>query len=94
MVAKNPELKLEIEATAPSEKFMDIQFVTPTGEVFHDYETLTGHLSVKVYKRKDPGFSLNSYEFLTVLTSDQAGIEYGSKNLQQLLSEKSEYENE
>ena len=77
---QNAEMRIEIEATAPNEKFMDLQFETPTGEIFHDYETLTGHLVVRIYDR------LNGDQ-LTTLTSDFAGIEYGSKNEHQLQTE-------
>jgi tocopherol cyclase len=64
--------KIEIEATAPKEKFMDLQFITPTGEVFHDYETLTGEVTVKLYKR-----SFFKWVLIDTLYSDAAGIEYG-----------------
>ena len=75
--AQNAEIKIEVEATAPREKFMDLQFETPDGKIFHDYETLTGHLVLKIYDRKNGNK-------LTTLTSDFAGIEYGSKNEQKL----------
>ncbi len=80
VIAKNKDLRIEVEATAPAEKFMDLQFVTPTGEVFHDYETLTGHLVVRV-------FDARSGRKVATLTSDLAGIEYGSASSQKIVKE-------
>lgn len=73
VMATNKTHKIEISANAPKEKFLDLQFVTPTGEVFHDYETLTGDMSVKLYKRTQQGFVLTDD-----LISHFAGIEFGS----------------
>ncbi len=75
--AQNSKIRIEIEASAPREKFMDLQFMMPKGEVFHDYETLTGHLVVRVYQKAK---NSSGYVFTGELTSDEAGIEYGSKN--------------
>ncbi len=52
---------------------MDLPFLTPQGTTFHDLETLTGNLTVKLYERTPHG-DLNS---VTTLTSSLAGIEYG-----------------
>lgn len=64
--------KIEISAFAPKEKFMNLLFATPTGEVFHDYEALTGEVTVKLYKR-----DLFGWKLMDTLYSDVAGIEYG-----------------
>lgn len=78
VMAMGKKYKIEIEAFAPKEQFMDLQFITPTGEVFHDYETLTGKVTVKLYERK--GLRL---KLLADLVSNYAGIEFGSsKNYQ------------
>lgn len=68
--------KIEVSASAPREKFMDLQFMTPTGEVFHDYETLNGHIEVKLYQRHSvkPG----KWNLIDHIVSDYGGIEYGS----------------
>lgn len=70
---ENDRYKVTVSAHAPKEKFMDLQFVTPEGEVFHDYETLTGKVTVKIYHRK-----FFEWKLVETLTSDFAGIEYGS----------------
>lgn len=72
----NKNVKIEVSAYAPKEDFMDLQFMTPQGEVFHDYETLTGKVTVKLYKKKSK-FS-KKWKLIETLTSDFAGIEYGS----------------
>lgn len=69
--------KVEIVATAPKEKFMDLQFMTPNGMIFHDYETLNGRVVVKLYKR----IGLRGWRLMDVLISNHAGIEYGSRDL-------------
>ena len=68
-------VKVEIKAFAPKEKFMDLKFITPDGREFHDYETLTGNLKLKLYKRK---FYLGRWELVDELESNHTGIEYGS----------------
>lgn len=73
MSALNKTHKIEISAKAPKSKFMDLQFMTPDGYMFHDYETLTGEVWVKLYKRNGLKFQL-----LDTLYSKYAGIEYGS----------------
>jgi len=73
--------KIEIEASAPLDSFTDIVFVTPQGEEFHDFETLTGELTVRLYERtaaRDPGWQL-----IETLRSDFAGIEYGHHDIGQ-----------
>lgn len=85
--AINKNFKISVVAHAPKEKFMDLQFITPQGKAYHDYEALQGHLEVRLYKRSA---NLKDWVFLDHLTSDQAGIEFGSfdefsvKNMNQL----------
>ncbi|MBI3542896.1 MAG: hypothetical protein HY075_06450 [Deltaproteobacteria bacterium] len=70
VVARNSRgEEIRISAFAPREKFMDLKFATPQGQVFHDFEALRGHVSVKLYKR---------LKLVAALESDDAGIEYGS----------------
>lgn len=73
VMAMSKKYKIEVEAYAPKEEFMDLQFVTPSGEIFHDYETLTGQLRVKLYERNGVGLKL-----IADLISNYAGIEFGS----------------
>ncbi len=71
----NGKYLVKVKASAPNDAFLDLQFMTPQGEIFHDYETLTGLVNVKVYKK-----SILENKFLFELNSDFAGIEYGSRN--------------
>lgn len=71
---ENPNVRVTVSAMAPKEKFMDLQFLTPQGKVFHDYETLTGNVIVKIYRKRFLKWVLSD-----TLTSDYAGIEYGSE---------------
>lgn len=75
ITAINRTHRVEIEATAPKEDFMDLQFMTPEGVLFHDYETLTGKIKVKLFERKGLFFKP-----LPELVTNFGGIEYGSKN--------------
>lgn len=70
--AENGNDRVDVSANAPKEKFMDLQFMTPKGQIFHDYETLTGHVTVKIYQRH-----LLKWKLKETLTSEFAGIEYG-----------------
>ncbi len=74
--ATNGKHKVVISAWAPPESFMDLKFMTPEGEIFHDYETLTGYLKVELYKKK--GFF--GWKLMETLESYYAGIEYGSRD--------------
>jgi tocopherol cyclase len=65
--------KIEIEAKAPCDSFMDLVFMTPQNILFHDFETLTGALTVRLSKREGL-----QYRLMETLQSDFAGIEYGS----------------
>ena len=65
--------KIELKAEAPRESFLDLVFQTPQGDIFHDLETLTGHVAVKLYRLQGV-----RYELVADLMSDYAGIEYGS----------------
>lgn len=68
--------KIEISAYAPREKFMRLPFLTPTGKVYNDYETLGGHVRVKLFAPA-PGSNKRMAEIAN-LESDETGIEYGS----------------
>ncbi|MBS1985372.1 MAG: hypothetical protein JST16_14495 [Bdellovibrionales bacterium] len=72
--------RIEISAYAPPEKFMRLPFTSPTGEVFSDYEALLGRVHVKLYSRDWHG----QWQTLADLTSESAGIEYGSYKIQGL----------
>jgi len=65
--------KIEISAYAPKEKFLLLPFNSPNGDLFYDYEALTGHMTVKLSEQMKG-------EWLPVATleTDQAGIEWGS----------------
>lgn len=71
--AINKNHRIQISASAPREKFMDLQFTTPQGEVFHDYEALQGDLRLRLYER-----SGIQWKLIEDLISHQAGLEYGS----------------
>lgn len=69
--------RIEISASAPLDKFMDLQFLTPQGKVFHDWEALAGNVRVKFTPfGKQP----------IRLTSSFGGIEYGSAQGDSFLS--------
>lgn len=78
--ANDGEYRLKVSAHAPSEQFMDLEFMSPSGKIYHDYETLAGALDVKLYKRTN----YLKWKLIDKLHSDYAGIEYGSFNLQGL----------
>lgn len=65
--------RVDIEGHAPKEKFMDLVFLTPQGQKFHDYESLEGNINVKLYKLK-----LGKWVLQTELKSGHAGLEFGS----------------
>ncbi len=77
VVGINRTHKIEVSAYAPKTKFLDLNFMTPEGKIFHDYEALTGDMTVKLYKRKVP--LITSWELVETLTTHHAGIEYGSE---------------
>lgn len=68
--------KVVVKAWAPREKFMDLQFMTPDGKVFHDYEALLGSATVKIYK--NTGWVFDNWKLVETLRSNAVGIEYGS----------------
>lgn len=76
MSGQNEKYKVTVSAFAPKEKFMDLKFVTPTGEIFHDYETLNGKVKVQIFHK-----NFLKWQLVDTLTSDYAGIEYGSHDL-------------
>ncbi|MBI4655122.1 MAG: hypothetical protein HY746_00090 [Elusimicrobia bacterium] len=61
--------RIEISAYAPKEKFLLLQFMTPQGAVFNDYEALEGRIHVKLYEGS---------KIIAELVTDHGGIEYGS----------------
>ena len=67
--------KIEISAFAPEDKFLLLPFQTPREQIFYDYETLQGNMTIKLSK-----FSPTRLKYLPVveLQTDQAGIEWGS----------------
>jgi|GEM_PF-515538 len=73
--ADKPNVRIKISARAPKEKFMDLQFVTPQGPTFHDYEALQGDLDVELYERKTP---IEPWHLKAHLQSHHAGLEFGS----------------
>ncbi len=75
--------KIEISAYAPKEKFMLLPFMTPQGQVYRDYETLTGDLRVKLYEREG-GWLTWQWKPIAELESREAGIEFGSYDSQDL----------
>lgn len=77
VVGTNRNYKITVSANAPKEDFMDLQFMTPKGKIFHDYETLTGSMTVKLYKRKRGPFR-KVWKLIETLKSEHTGIEFGS----------------
>jgi tocopherol cyclase len=61
--------RMEISAYAPREKFLLLQFMTPQGKMYNDYEALSGSINVKLYKDS---------ELIADLETDDGGIEFGS----------------
>lgn len=78
VTGENLRHKIEISAWAPEDAFMDLQFMTPQGEIFHDYETLTGEVKVRLYERT--GVLGMQWRLIDTLFSRYAGIEYGSQD--------------
>ena len=60
---------MTISAYAPKEKFMLLEFMTPQGQIFNDYEALTGRIHVKLYKGS---------KLIADLETASGGIEFGS----------------
>jgi hypothetical protein len=81
--ATNKKYRIKVSAKAPREKFMDLQFVTPQGPIFHDYETLQGSLKVQLFERAKNGFD---WKLKADLTSQQAGLEFGSYKVMDVLN--------
>ncbi len=61
--------RIEISAHAPREKFLLLQFMTPQGKMYNDYEALTGRINVKLYE---------GAKLIAELETDDGGIEFGS----------------
>ncbi|MCB0366969.1 MAG: hypothetical protein KDD68_16340 [Bdellovibrionales bacterium] len=79
-VSRDRKRKITISAYAPPEAFMDLQFTTPEGIVFHDYEALLGQVDVQLYTRE----AFEGWVLIETLHSDYTGIEYGSANEHQV----------
>jgi tocopherol cyclase len=67
--------RIVIVADAPCEDFMDLEFQSPLGPRFHDFETLGGEVSVDLYEAT--GSLSRPWRFVDSIHSDMAGIEYG-----------------
>ena len=67
--------RVVISAYAPREKFMRLEFISPRGEKFNDYEALKGDLTLEIFERKT---RFHDWKSVEKLTSHEAGIEYGS----------------
>lgn len=61
--------RMQISAYAPREKFLLLQFMTPQGKMYNDYEALKGNIKVKLYK---------GAKLLADLETAEGGIEFGS----------------
>lgn len=77
--AKNSKNKIEISGSAPKEKFMDLEFMTPQGDIFHDLEALTGDITVRLYKKT--GFIITKWVLLDELFTNSGGLEFGSTDI-------------
>lgn len=69
--------RIEINAYAPPEQFIDIAFQPPEGGTFHDYEALLGQMTVKL---SEWDFAKGAWNVVADLQTDEAGIEWGSPN--------------
>lgn len=74
ITASDSKYKLEIEAYADAAEFLDLPIMSPQGLLFHDYETLTGKLTVKIFKKS----LFKGWNLVETLHSNHTGIEYGS----------------
>lgn len=73
--ALNKKYRIKIKAHAAREKFMDLKFMTPQGQWYHDYEALQGDLDLQLYEWNP---MKQAWSEIDRLISHQAGIEYGS----------------
>src|SRR3989338_4639296 len=67
--------RIEVTASEEIPEMLDLPFYTPGGETFHDYETLTGKIHVKLYKRKP--LMMGWEKIADLSTQDKAGLELG-----------------
>ncbi|MEK7689749.1 MAG: tocopherol cyclase family protein, partial [Bdellovibrionota bacterium] len=65
--------RVTISAYAPASEFMDLAFVTPENEVFHDLEALRGAVTVRIFAKKHGKWALQDQ-----IQSSSTGIEFGS----------------
>ncbi len=80
--AMNDKYLIEVRALAAKDDFLDLEFMTPAGDIFHDFEALMGTLEVKLFKR--PSRLSLAWELVDTLYSDFGGIEFGSRNIDSL----------
>ncbi len=66
--------RVEISASAPVDSFFDIPFFVPQGGQFHDYESLLGEMTVKIFAWDNGSWS---WKLTDTLTTDSAGVEWG-----------------
>lgn len=71
----NKTHKIIVSADAPRSRFMDLQFMTPQGRIYHDYEALEGHVRVQLFERRPNKLK---WRRMADLHSNKAGIEFGS----------------
>ena len=81
IVAWNIKHKIKISAWAPPEKFIDLAFKSPDGNVFHDMETLNGEVKVELFERR---FLSKKWVPIDTLHSNCAGIEYGTWDIENI----------
>jgi len=72
----NEGQKIVISAVAPKEDFLRLDFTTPSGKTFYDYEALKGTIHVELYEKK--GFLPIRWNKIADLITFEGGIEYGS----------------
>lgn len=75
ITATNFNYHLKVTAEADPNQMMDLQFQTPDGKIFHDYETLHGAIRVELFERKP--FTLNWEKIADLSTQNKAGLELG-----------------
>ncbi len=64
--------RLKVKASAERDQMMDLQFPTPNGKIFHDYETLNGKLRVQLYQNQ-----IGWKKIVDLSTETTAGLEFG-----------------
>lgn len=67
--------RIEISASASSDKFLLLPFQTPQGSLFYDYEALLGNIQVSLYKRAS---FIQGWKKIAEVSTSAGGIEWGS----------------